>query len=230
MKSLALSAGHSLSDPGAIRLDLREADLTRKITAYATDYLRAHGVGVINIPDNLDLVQTIRYINDRAANLDLCVEIHINAGGGTGIEGWNYAGVSESDKLSQFLVDAAVAETGLPNRGIKDESTNLHGRLGFVHDTTPLAALLECGFVDGDYAWLKQEENLKKMAKGVCRGIVSYLGIAWNPGLITPVPPAVPTPVPVPPTTSAVTRAEFDELKRKVDNILFILSKFKEVL
>ena len=232
MKAIALSAGHDLSDPGAIYKDLREADLTRKIVGYATDYIRAHGVGVINVPDNLNLVQTIKYINDRANQLDSCVEVHMNKGGGKGVEAWNYqGGPNESDKLSQFLVDACVAETGLQNRGIKDETTNLHGRLGFVHDTTPIAALVETAFLDGDYDFLKSEDNIKKIAKGVARGILSYHGVTWNPNLINPpAPPAQPTPVPTPPTGSQVTRAEFDELKKQVENILFILKKFKEVL
>lgn len=232
MKSIALSAGHSLSDPGTINKDLRESDLTRKITTYATDYIRTHGVGVINIPDELDLTQTIKYINDRADQLGLCVEVHINSGGGKGIEAWNYVGVSESDKLSQFLVDATVAETGLPNRGIKDESTNRHGRLGFVHDTKPLAALIECGFIDGDYDFLKQEENLKRMAKGVARGIVTYMGVTWRPELVNPTPPAQPTPTPTPPTNpnDFVKRSEFDALKKVVDNLVFISKKIKETL
>lgn len=232
MKNIGLSAGHDLSDPGATYKDLREADLTRKIVSYASDYIRAHGVGVINVPDNLDLVQTIKYLNDRAGQLDSVVEVHMNKGGGKGVEGWNYqGGPNESDRLSQFLVDAVVAETGLQNRGIKDETTNLHGRLGFVHDTTNIAALIETAFIDGDYDFLKNEENIKKIAKGVARGILSYHGVKWNPDLINPpAPPAQPTPVPIPPTTGAVTRAEFDELKKTVDNIVFILKKWKEVL
>lgn len=200
MKTVALSAGHSLSDPGAVHKDLKEADLTRKITAYAADVLRASGVSVLTIPDNLDLFQTIKYINDRANQIDVCVEVHINSGGGRGVEGWNYAGgPNESDKLSQCLVDGCVVETGLVNRGIKDESQNRHGRLGFVHDTFPTAALVECGFIDGDYDFLKQDENLRRLAKGVARGIMTYLGIPWT------------APAPPPPST-----IETDKLKKQI--------------
>lgn len=233
MKAIGLSAGHDLSDPGAIHKDLREADLTRKIVSYATDYIRAHGVGVINVPDSLNLVDTIKYLNARANQLDSVVEVHMNKGGGKGVEAWNYQGVgNESDKLSQFLVDAVVAETGLNNRGIKDETTNQHGRLGFVHDTTNVAALVETAFLDGDYDYLKDEENIKRIAKGVARGILSYHGVTWNPALINPVPPATPTPTPTPPINpnEYVKRSEFDELKKVVDNLVFINKKMKEVL
>lgn len=229
MKSIALSAGHSNTDPGAVHKDLKEAELTKKITAFATDYLRAHGVGVINIPDNLDLVQTIKYINDRANQLDVCVEVHINAGGGTGIEAWNYAGgPNESDKLSQFILDAVVQETGLKNRGNKDETTNNHGRLGFVHDTIPVASLIECGFIDGDYEFLKQEENLKRLAKGVCRGVVGYLGITWNPSLINPgvpVPPATPPAPTVPPVGNYATKGDLEAQERAFRSQIDTLQK-----
>ena len=200
--TICLSAGHGAGDVGAVFKDLQEATLTDKITKRALDIIRKHGVDALEVPSDQTLVGTIAWINQRAAQINICVEIHINSGGGSGIEGWNYVGgPNESDKLSQFLVDAAVAETGLPNRGIKDESTNRHGRLGFVHDTIPIAALLECGFIDGDYDWLKKDENLTRMAKGVARGCLSYLGIKWKPELLTP------------PTTSPIDyKTKFDAL------------------
>lgn len=190
-KAIALSAGHGAGDAGAVYKDLQEASLTVKIVKKTLPILQAHGVQTREVPDNLNLFQTIQWINQvhSVSPFDLCLEVHINSGGGTGVEAWHYAGGGPSKTLSQHLADAMAAETGLKNRGVKDESTNRYGGLGFVHDTIPLASLVECGFIDGDYAFLKVDENLGRMAKGVARGCLSYLGIPWKPELIAPAPP-----------------------------------------
>jgi len=187
MKAICLSAGHYTNDPGAISGSLIERDLTIKITNRCADIIRKHSIDVLQVPDDIDLVPTINWINSRATQIELCVEIHINAGGGHGMETWYYKNSSESKKLATFINDACVAETGLANRGVKDESTNQWGKLGFVHDTLPLACLTECGFIDGDYDYLSVDENLTRLAKGVARGIISYLGKKWTPELLNPV-------------------------------------------
>lgn len=196
--TICLSAGHGAGDPGAQYKELSEEVLTRAITKRAVEIIRKHGVGCLEVPDNLTLIETIQWINVRGNQIDICVDVHINSGGGTGVEGWNYqGGPNESDRLSQALANSCAVESGLPNRGIKDESTNRFGKLGFVHDTHPIAALIECGFIDGDYNFLRVDSNLTKLAQGVARGCLIYLGIKWNPILVvggTPAPQAPPPP------------------------------------
>ena len=188
-KAVCLSAGHGAGDPGAVYGGLQESVLTLTITHRAVEMVRKHGVDCLVVPDNLTLIETIQWINNRSGQISFAVDVHINSGGGKGVEGWNYAGgPNESDKLSQYLADACAAETGLPNRGIKDETLNRYRKLGFIHDTVPTAALIECGFIDGDNAFLKQDANLTKLARGVARGCLSYLGIPWKPSVLAPAP------------------------------------------
>ncbi len=198
MKTICISAGHYTFDPGAVYGNLQERDLTIEITNAVAEMLRLHGIGVLDVPDDIDLVGTIAWINARASQIDCAVEIHINAGWGTGMETWYYHADVTSKKLAQFINDACIAETGLKDRGVKDEFTAPPGRLGFVHDTQPLAVLTECGFIDGDNNFLSNKENRYALAKGVARGILSYFGITWSPSLLTPVTPQVPTPTPPP--------------------------------
>jgi N-acetylmuramoyl-L-alanine amidase len=187
MKTIALSAGHSDKDPGAVYNGLVERDLVEKIVAYATPIIKAHGVGVLNPPSSLNLTETIKWINDRSAQIDICTEIHINssakANTGFGLEGWYYRGSNESKEFASFLLDALAAESGMSKtRGVKDERyANIWGRLGFVHDTKPLACLMECGFIntEADRKVLSTETGLYNLAKGIARGVVSYLGIPW---------------------------------------------------
>lgn len=237
MKTICLSAGHSNSDPGAVFKDLGEAALTKQVTPLAAQYLRKHGIGVLEVPDTLSLPETIKWINDRKEQIQQCVELHFNSGGGTGVEGWYYNNDAESKKFTQFILDALMAETGLASRGAKDESTNRHGRLGFVHDTVPLACLIELAFIDGDYNFLKSQDGIKRLAKGVCRGILSYLGEQWKPELIDPKPAPKPeepkpqpTPAPKPPTDTPVSREEFTLLAQAVADLQNKLRAVKEVI
>lgn len=194
MARIGISAGHGAGDAGAVYQGLQEQNLTRSISRRAAEILRIHGVGVVEVPDNLSLTQTIQWLNNQPLN-DFVIEVHINSGNGTGVEAWHYAGGNNpSARLSQHLANALAAESGLRNRGIKDETTNRHGRLGFVHDTRDNASLVECGFIDGDFNFLNSASGIEKMARGVARGSLSFLGQAWKPELLNPKPP---TPSPV---------------------------------
>lgn len=233
MRTITLSAGHDNSDPGAVFKDLGEAALTKQVTPLAADYLRKHGIGVLEVPDTLNLPSTIQWINQRKDQMELCVELHFNSGGGKGTEGWFYHADPTSQKLSDNIINAIAAETGLANRGSKDEFTNRHGRLGFVHDTVPLACLIELCFIDGDYDFLKTADGNKRLAKGVCRGILSYMGEAWKPELIDPKPvpaPEPPKPEPKPDLSNYVTREEFNIVAAAVSELQKKLKAVKEVI
>jgi len=188
MKTIALSAGHSSTDPGSTYNGLVERDIVEKIVDLASPIIRNHGVGVLNPPKELSLVQTIKWINARADGINICSEIHINSSkvpeSGFGLEGWYYRGSEESKKFAQFIIDAIAVESRMgKTRGVKDEkSANIWGRLGFIHDTKPLACLIECGFINSeiDRKILSSDSGLYNIAKGVARGIVSYLGIEWK--------------------------------------------------
>ena len=189
MKTIALSAGHSDSDPGAVYNGLVERDIVEKLVADASDILRGHGVGVLNPPSSLNLPQTIAWINNRKDQVDVCCEIHVNSSSkpnqGVGLEGWYYRNSNESKNFAQFLVDGIAVESGMKkDRGVKDEKTaNIWGRLGFVHDTFPLACLIECGFIntDMDRSILSSQSGLYNISKGIARGILSYWGLNWVP-------------------------------------------------
>lgn len=183
-KKVVLSAGHSFSDAGAYNpnLDLKESFLTMDIVKLCVPVLKAQGIAVATISDEISLVDTIAKINKDYSTYDLAIEIHINAGGGTGVEGWYYQNSETSKKLSDDILNGMVAETGMKSRGSKDETTNRHGKLGFIHDTKPLACLIECGFIDSieDLKVLTTEAGRFKIAKGIARGICANLGVTFS--------------------------------------------------
>lgn len=188
MKTIALSAGHSNTDPGAIYQGLVERDLNIKIVEVASRILRANGIGVLNPPDDLSLSQTIKWINDRADQVDVCLEVHINSSAkpntGTGLEGWHYRNSNVSKQFIYDVVEGVQKATNMSSRGVKDEKyANIWGRLGFVHDTTPIAGLIECGFInsDTDRKILTTDDGLYKMGIGIALGVLDYFGINYSP-------------------------------------------------
>lgn len=185
-KTVCLNAGHSFTDPGAVYGSLKESNLNMDIVEKAANILRIHGVDTLTVPDDLSLVKSIQWINERANQIDIAVACHVNSNKGVGVEAWHYKQSAKSKELSQFLVDAVVAETGMKDRGVKDESTNRYGKLGFVHDTYPLAALIENGFIDNkaDREILSSEQGRMRIAKGVARGILGYFQLDWKPDLL----------------------------------------------
>ena|SRR3990167_4904544 len=192
-RTVAISAGHQPGiDNGASSGGLLEANLTIEIANKVVDILLKHSVPTLYVPNNISLTETIRWINARGMQIDGCaVDIHINSGGGTGWEAFYYGnGQNKSSNLAQFMVDALFVEAGLVKRGIKSEYQTRHKRLGFIHDTIPVASLVECGFIDRieDRKLLSDPDGIGRIAKGVARGILGYLGIAWNPALINPKP------------------------------------------
>lgn len=198
MKTVLLSAGHSLSDPGAVfDPGTKEAFLTMELTRLTADILRKHGVGVLTVPDTLNLTDTIKFVNARAKEqrIDLAAEIHTNSSTdrtARGIEAWHYYDFGKnapSDKsrlLAQMILDGMAVESNLPVRGNFSENTNRWGRLGFVHDTTPLAVLIEAGFISNekDRSVLLSPEGRFNLAKGIARGILTNLGEPWKPELL----------------------------------------------
>src|SRR5687768_3910001 len=105
MARIIVSAGHTSMDPGMSSGDLREVDLTRKIANATIPYLRSNGLITLSVPPELDLARRIEWINAtgyRETLNDIAVEIHINDGGKSGLEGWyKEEGNNKSQQLAQ---------------------------------------------------------------------------------------------------------------------------------
>jgi N-acetylmuramoyl-L-alanine amidase len=199
MATLFLAGGHGGTDPGAVGNGTNERDLTIELINKAVAILSSQnlkGNNVVVVPHNLNLIDEINWINANSKNPgnDLCIEVHLNAGGGQGIETWFYSGIQVSADFANEIQIPLVSFTGLANRGIKGDATNRWGRLGFIRDTAPLAALIELGFIDNanDVAVVKD-----KGALALAAAILN----TWGSAYVAPLPPVVPpavTPVETP--------------------------------
>jgi N-acetylmuramoyl-L-alanine amidase len=221
MPRVIISSGHTSANPGTVAGDLREVDLARKIAKATLPFLRQNGVITLSVPPELDLDQRIEWINKTGYNeeaRDVTVEIHINDGGKSGIEVWYEAeGNNESQKLAQSLLSETTSQTKLPSQGTKSEYDHDLGSLAFLHETNPVSALIECGYIDNesDAKFLRDEKNIELTGKGIAIGILRYLNIEYREAPAQAASPAMqqqlqtvqppPRPVSVPPQPARAT-------------------------
>ena len=173
-KVIYLDAGHGGSDPGAIGNGLHEKDVTLDIALRTKKELEAAGYTVImsrTTDKYLSLSERTNHAN--RVNADIFVSIHINAGGGTGIETYKMANgpkPSQSNKLATHIQNETIKQTGMRDRGVKDANFHVN------RESKMPSALVEVGFIDrvSDANKLKQASFKNKAAKGIANGIKRY--------------------------------------------------------
>lgn len=153
---ICISVGHGKSknggfDPGACCGALREFDIARTVAKYLSQYLHSAGfmTELINNDGSLYLTDRVRKIN--AGGYDLALEIHLNAGGGTGSEVY-YPNGSRDGQLAAGLISSEIASMfSIPDRGAKTkEGTNGMDYFAVVRDAKTISLLVETLFIDSD--------------------------------------------------------------------------------
>lgn len=187
-KTIYLSAGHSNKDSGAVYKDLKEAELTIKLRdlickKFTDEYkeIYENDFKLYFVPDDLDLANSVLWVNDRTKKLDdgLALELHFNTPNDPNAKGAEIFYFTGDDKISKVLAEKFLTEyckiTNLKNRGAKPDNQSAPKRLGWIQDTKCWALLLECGFLCGDYNYIKT--NLEQIADGVIAGVLAVLEI-----------------------------------------------------
>lgn len=200
VSDIILSAGHGAGDPGACAQGTTERELNIKVTDLVISKLWSKfNYTCLLVPHSVgDLQAEIDQTNAWAKTLEsaLAIQIHFNAGGGTGEEVWYPSNGDDRSKDQAMKVSIALAAaTGLRNRGIKDASTNGWGKLGWTDDTNCYALLIECAFIDVDRV---DDAYLDQIAEGISNGIGDIFGATQNVPAPVPTPVIVPVPTPAP--------------------------------
>ena len=117
-------------------------------------------------------------------DLDLFVSLHTNAAGSgwSSARGWEIYASSPGDTAGRNIAAKAIAKR------VREAGVTVHGeavkheRFYVLKNTTAPAVLIEHGFHTGkeDVALLKSADYRKKLAVAQCRGILDYLGIAYD--------------------------------------------------
>lgn len=160
--------GHNSHVTGASKY-LNELNEDRKVKNEVIRLLKAQGHTVYDCTDDSGTTQNANLSNIvkkcNAHSVDLDVSIHLNAGGGTGVEAYIYPGSSSKDEATRIC--SKVSSTlGIKNRGVKDGS-NLY----VVRHTNASAVLVECCFVDNITD--RDHWDANKCAKAIVEGILN---------------------------------------------------------
>jgi len=167
---ILLDCGHCLSgsDTGAQGNGRKEQDCTRGIGYKVKSKLESlgHTVIICSIDSSNSVMESLAYrVNTANKNGgDIFVSIHLNAGGGYGVEVFTYGAkhFAEADGVLNEIV-----ALGFQNRGIKDGSG-----LYVIKNTNMTAMLIECCFMDTSDMDKYNEENF---ANSIVKGITGQV-------------------------------------------------------
>lgn len=177
-----IGVGHGGTDPGAVNtaLALEEAGINLTIAMLMQYDLKRHGVQVKlsrNVDEEDRLKEEIAECNAFAP--DFAVEIHTNAGGGTGfevyyqLEPWEHS--KASLQMAKLFDENVCKYLNVNTRGLK---TNRN--LGWLKQENTSCILVENFFIDGPRAvWYSQPEQLEKLSKAYVRSILEFFGITY---------------------------------------------------
>lgn len=183
MPKVFLGVGHGGSDAGAVGNGLKEKDLNLQIALACRDELERHGVMVLlsRTKDEADTVNDeIKECN--AFNPDYAVDIHINAGGGDGAEGFHTLSGGKGKTLAENINNEIIA-IGQNSRGVKTRANN-NGKdyYAFIRQTKAPAIIVECAFIDNkaDIAIIDTAAEQKAFGVAIAKGILKTLNIAYK--------------------------------------------------
>lgn len=185
MAKVFIGVGHGGADSGAVgKGGLLEKNLNLSIAKACGAALERHGVKVklSRTKDENDPVnEEVAECNSFAP--DLAVDIHNNAGGGTGAETFYTIGGGTGKKLAENIL-AQLAAIGYRSRGAKTRKTaNGSDYYAFIRNTKAPAVIVECAFVDSnDIERIDTEPERIAAGEAIARGILQTLGIAYKPG------------------------------------------------
>lgn len=188
-KLIILCAGHGQGDPGVVGQGTNEAAQTVDIVNRTADKLRADGqVAVHIVPHEKGLIESIKYVNDNFKNLEdgYALEVHKNCCSANGVEVWYWGGDSQSQAFAQAIQNGLKTYGG-PDRGVKPDTSNRHGKLGWIRETNPWAGLAEVGFIN-------ESLDNDMWSTALMKGVLNL----WS---LSPKPVEPPKPVPAPEAT-----------------------------
>ena len=176
IKALFLVAWHSKYNPWAEYKWLLERDLVKDITKKVYDKIWNNFNTYILWLDDVSLQDKAKQINNICkekwynVNNSIVLEIHCNAWGWTWIEALWYNWYEPFDKLWNLLVKHTVKTTWLKDRWLKDGE-----RFYIIKNTTPLACIFECGFIDTEKDRKVLTDDINSFSDGIYEWLKEYI-------------------------------------------------------
>jgi len=170
---VAVTAGHSNTDPGAVNGKVKEADLVVNFRNAVTYYLREAGVQVKTDGTgsrNDPLSSAIKLIKGSS----VAVEFHMNAATSKQANGVETIALPKDKKLAQDLSAAVASALGSRLRGDNgwiDQSKSARGSLGYINAG---GLIVELGFISNEAELAAYQARYWIAAKAVAKVLIEY--------------------------------------------------------
>ncbi|MGH7999666.1 MAG: hormogonium tapered terminus morphoprotein TftA, partial [Brasilonema sp.] len=183
MARIFISAAHGGkeaggTDPGSIAGGTTEAKEMILLRDLIVTELRARNFEVLAVPDDLSAQQTITWINSRARQKDIAIEIHADTASSPSVRGASVFYITNNDERRShaelLLVGLLRRVPQLPNRGVKSDSTSSLGRLAFCRQIAIASLLLQVGFLSNPDDRTLMQTRRRDFAVGIADGLVSW--------------------------------------------------------
>ncbi len=171
---VVLDAGHGGNDPGAVRGDVQEKEVTLQIIAKLKKVLESKGARIVLTRSDdtfVSLEDRVKITNTVSPNLFLSV--HINSLESTsniyGIE--TYFQTDQSRPLADRVHSSLVSGLGAPDRSVRK------ARFYVINHTPVPAILAEVGYITNkaERDRLISSDYQQKVASALARGVMLYL-------------------------------------------------------
>ncbi|GEN25391.1 N-acetylmuramoyl-L-alanine amidase [Halomonas cupida] len=172
-RSLFISAGHSMTDPGAVGNGLNEADIVLdfrdRLYEFLADriVLARDGKPGINLP--------LRQACEMAKRHDIAVEFHCNAAESSSATGTETLSAPSDDEFGDQLCTAIADTLNISNRGDKGEGDGQHSRLAFIRAG---GVIVELFFITNSRDLAAYHEHLDALVGAVGRVLISRVCVS----------------------------------------------------
>ena len=162
-------------------------------------------VDLINYDGDKNLAERIKYVNSKG--YDLNMELHLNAGGGTGPEVYYKHNSKQGKALAAAISKSIATNLGLKDRGAKTKLVSGQDYFGCVREIKCMSFLVETVFIDtkGDRDKVIYASGQEQCAKAIAAAVAKYYGLGRKE---TPKPAPTPTPSPNPTPSSKKSNTE----------------------
>ena len=170
------TAGHNNNDPGAVAFGRKEADETKKARNLLIQNFTKKN-DIIADKDEDSLSQTLKKLKPGSGSVLLDIHFNAAAPSATGTECLvNRKDFADKNSMSYKMADeickVASFILGIPNRGVKCETSTKHGRLGILNIGAGCAVLWEICFITNIkdmQNWDAKKELLMKKIAEICQ-------------------------------------------------------------
>ena len=194
MPKICFLVGHGTTEnggynPGAVFGNYHEFKIAKEIAKFAQEYYNknySETADLMNYKGDLCLEDRIKKLQDNT--YDFIAEIHLNAGGGEGVECYYKNGNALGRKYADKICDNIAAALGIPQRkNWTDEdggdkvklAENGRDYFAIIRETKPTAVLIETVFIDTptDLNTVKTAAGQKKCGEAIAKAVASVRGL-----------------------------------------------------